>query len=62
MSVKLRTQVTVKTPALEIAHQDLKGHAGPGVAQVAVVINRHPAGVKTHFSRGEGLEGFFMSA
>ena len=52
----------LKTPAPEIAHQDLKGHAGAGVAQVAVVVNRHPAGVKTHFSGGEGLEGFLVSA
>ena len=52
----------LEPPALEIAHQDLEGHAGAGMAQVAVVVNRHPAGVETHFSGGEGLEGFFLSA
>ena len=62
MSVKLRTQVTSRPRRSEIADQDLKGHAGAGVAQVAVVVNRHPAGVETHFSGGEGLEGFFASA
>ena len=51
-----------ETPAPEIAHQDLKGHAGAGMAQVAVVVNRHPAGVETHFSGAQGLEGFFASA
>ena len=52
----------LEPPALQIADQDLEGHAGAGVAQVAVVVNRHPAGVEPHFSGGEGLERFFMSA
>ena len=62
MSVKFLTQLTVQALPAQIAHQDLKDHAGAGVAQVAVVINRHAAGIKPHFPRGQGLEGFLASA
>ena len=52
----------VQAAPAQVAHQDLEDHTGAGVAQVAVVINRDAAGIKPHFSRPQGLEGFLASA
>ena len=46
----------------QVAHQDFEGHAGAGVPQVAVVVDRHPAGIQADLTGNQGLEGFFPSA
>ena len=52
---------TFKSKQVQFTHQDLEDHGGAGVPQVAVVINRHPAGIEAHFSGVQGLERFFAS-
>ena len=52
--------VHIITTVAQVPGNHIEGHQHPGMAQVAVVVNRHAAHIHAHLARLDGFELFLL--